>query len=300
MERIDPRLLAIAGAAFLSLSAIFVRVSGVEAGTAAFYRCLLALPILIPLALREKGGRRRPGLDLLAGAFLGLDLVFWGEAINRVGAGMATVLVNVQVVVLPLLALIVFRERPGRRFALALPLMLVGVAFAGARTLGADSLAGIAYGAGAGVLYAGYLFLTRVNGRDQDHRFRPLLLATVAAGAMSGLAGEVDVTPGWPALGWLAALAMSGQVCGWLLIGAALPRMRTETGGTLLLLQPILAVLLGAALLAERPTLLQLGGCALVIVAVWVTTRSTSVEGDAPAPVERRRDDQEDPVGSRM
>ncbi|MFC6936536.1 EamA family transporter [Actinomadura yumaensis] len=108
MERIDPRLLAVLGAAFISVSAIFVSLSGAAAGTAAFFRCALALPVLLPLALLERrrtAPRRRTGADLLAGALLGGDLVLWGASIAAVGAGVATVLVNVQVVVLPLLAL---------------------------------------------------------------------------------------------------------------------------------------------------------------------------------------------------
>lgn len=285
VERIDPRLLAVLGAAFISVSAIFVSLSGAAAGTAAFFRCALALPVLLPLALRERrrtAPRRRTGADLLAGALLGGDLVLWGASIAAVGAGVATVLVNVQVIVLPLLALAATGERPSRRFAFAVPVMLGGVALAGGLAdtgaRGSDPLRGVAYGAGAGVLYAGYLFLTRRAGEGQDHRYRPVLLSTLSAGAVSVVIGipwhGVDVAPGWTAFGWLAALAVTGQVCGWMLIGAALRRLPAETGGTLLLLQPILAVAFGAVLLGERPSPSQAAGCALVIAAVWLTGRA--------------------------
>ncbi|WP_262402439.1 EamA family transporter [Actinomadura sp. CNU-125] len=117
MRKIDPRLLAIAGAAFISVSAILFRLSGVSSGTGAFFRCALAMPVLLALALRERRRRGRAaggGLDVLAGVLLGVDLVLWGASIGLVGAGIATVLVNVQVVVVPLLAAAVFRERPSR------------------------------------------------------------------------------------------------------------------------------------------------------------------------------------------
>ncbi|MDL4776375.1 MULTISPECIES: DMT family transporter [Thermomonosporaceae] len=282
MERIDPRILLVAGAACLSVSAIFVSLSGVSAGTAALFRCALALPVLLPLFLwerrRSERGRRH-GADLLAGLLLGADLVLWGASITLVGAGIATVLVNVQVIVLPLLALAAFGERPSRRFVLAVPIMLGGVALAGglagAGAGGTDPARGLLYGAGAGVMYAGYLFLTRLAGRDGGRRFSPVFMSTLTAGAVSVVIGVpwngVDLTPGWAPFGWLAALAMSGQVCGWLLIGAGLSRVRAETGGTLLLLQPILAVLFGVVLLGERPTPWQIAGCALVVAAVRLT-----------------------------
>ncbi|GGV28057.1 hypothetical protein GCM10010182_58740 [Actinomadura cremea] len=312
MRTIDPRLLAIAGAAFISASAILFELSGVSSGTGAFFRCALALPVLLALAHRERrraGPGRGGGLDVLAGALLGADLVLWGAAIDRVGAGIATVLVNVQVVVVPLLALAVFRERPTRTFAAAVPAMLAGVALAaglaGHGHRAADPLLGALFGVGAGIAYGGYLFLTRLAGRDRPHRVRQVLMATVGAGAASVLIGGpwhgIDLTPGWTALGWLAALALTGQVCGWLLIGAALPRMRAEVGGALLLLQPVLAVLLGAIVLGERPGPLQLAGCALVIGAVRLTGRRaappprdagpgprTAVTKDAAAPEQVR------------
>ncbi|WP_372492428.1 DMT family transporter [Actinomadura litoris] len=279
MRTIDPRLLLVAGAAFISVSAILVALSGVSAGTAALFRCALALPVLAPLALRERrraGPRRRRGVDVAAGLLLGADLVLWGAAIGEVGAGVATVLVSVQVVVVPLLALAVHGERPTRAFAAAVPAMLGGVALAGGLAdtgpQAAGAVRGVLYGTSAGVTYAGYLFLTRFAGRGQPHRATPVLLATAGAGAASAALGipwqGVDLAPGWAALGWLAALAMTGQVCGWMLIGAALPRVRAETGGTLLLLQPVLAVVFGAVVLAERPSPAQIAGCVLVVAAV--------------------------------
>ena len=78
----------------------------------------------------------------------------------------------------------------------------------------------------------------------------------------------LDLTPGWPALGWLACLAVVGQLVGWLLIAAALPRMTATLGATLMLLQPIGAVLFGIVLLGETPSVLQLIGCAVVLAAV--------------------------------
>lgn len=292
---VDPRLLAVAGAGCISVSAILVKTSGTSAATAALFRCLLALPVLLPRALAERrrtGPRpwRRGVVDLGAGLLLGIDLVFWAMCIARLGAGIATVLVNVQVVIVPLLAWLVHRERMSVRFLAVVPAMLVGVALA-AGAVGSDaeaSFTGALLGVAAGAAYAGYLFLLRGGGDAVGHRVQPVTTATVGAAVAAlvlGLAtSSLDLTPGWPAWGWLAALALSGQVCGWLLITAALPRLRANVGPTLLLLQPVLAVLLSILLLGERPDAWQLAGCAVVVLGVWATTTGRAARRPAPAP----------------
>ena len=53
----SPVLLASLGAASISASAVLVKLANTGVATAAFYRCLLALPVLTALAVLEQ--RRR-------------------------------------------------------------------------------------------------------------------------------------------------------------------------------------------------------------------------------------------------
>src|SRR5262252_3309169 len=98
-----PVLLAGLGAACISASAVLIKLANTGTATAAFYRCLLALPVLAALAVleqRRRGPRPRNARlgALAAGVFLAIDLVLWNHAIADVGAGIATVLGNLQVV----------------------------------------------------------------------------------------------------------------------------------------------------------------------------------------------------------
>ncbi|MEV4148677.1 DMT family transporter [Amycolatopsis sp. NPDC049691] len=283
-ERIDPRLLAALGSFCISLSSVFIKVSHTSGSTSAFWRCLLALPVLFALAARE---RRKPGtaprvlLPLLAGVGLGLDFVLWGEAIPRVGAGIATVLLAVQVVIVPLLAFAFLRERPAKQFLFAVPVLLGGVVLAGgfaeSGSFGSDPVTGAVFAMLAGAGYAGYLFLIRLSG-GKGAQSQSLVLATLSAGAVAVVlgvpTGTLDLTPGAETFGWLVALAVVGQLIGWILISAALPRMPATTGATLMLLQPVGAVLLGIGLLGETPSVLQLIGCAGVVAAVCFAGRT--------------------------
>ncbi|MGH2678626.1 MAG: EamA family transporter, partial [Actinomycetota bacterium] len=98
-----PALAAVAGALCIAFSGIFVRLADVAPDTAAVFRCLFAVPAL---ALVAAGERRRFGprtrrdrfLAMVAGVFFALDLAFWHRSIEAVGAGLATVLGNLQVV----------------------------------------------------------------------------------------------------------------------------------------------------------------------------------------------------------
>ncbi|MFF9554684.1 EamA family transporter [Streptomyces albus] len=281
----NPVLLALVSSACISASAMFVKLADVTAGTAASLRCLLALVALVPLALVERrrlGPRsgRGPLLDVAAGALLGVDFVFWAQSIHDVGSAIATVLLNLQIAVFPLLALVLTRTRPGGRYWLALPFLLVGVALAsgaiGDPEPGTSPVTGIVYGATAGVAYAGYLFLTRLGGGG-PHTVHPVCVSTLSAAVTSGVLGAlwtgIQPLPGWGPFGWLALMALFGQVLSLILLGPALSRLAPATSAALLLLQPVLALVLGVAFLGERPTVTQFAGCALVVLAVWHTGR---------------------------
>ncbi|GIG64742.1 DMT family transporter [Phytomonospora endophytica] len=280
-----PVLLAVTGAAATSASAALIKLSGANPGTAAFLRCALALTVLVPLAVaehRRRGPRRARvvAADLAAGVLLGVDFVFFSVSIAEVGASIATVLISVQVIVFPLLAWRGGGPRPTTGFLFTIPVMLTGVAIAGGAlggsAPGGDPVTGIAAGTAAGVAYAGYLHLTRRSGAA-GHTIAPVAISTTAAAATAGIFGGLltgihlpDDPAAWA---WLATLALIGQVLAWILVTAALPRLTPGVGASLMLLQPVLAFGFGLAI-GERPTLVQVGGCVLVIAAVSVVTRT--------------------------
>src|SRR3954454_12839736 len=123
---------ALAGALTIAFSAILVRLAKVSPETAAFFRCAYAVPPLAALAWweRRRLGPRPVGssrLTALAGVLFAADLIFWHHAIGDVGAGLATVLGNLQVVVVAFVAWAVLGERPSSRVIAAVPIVLAGV-----------------------------------------------------------------------------------------------------------------------------------------------------------------------------
>jgi drug/metabolite transporter (DMT)-like permease len=282
-----PQLLAAMGAVAIAFSSILVRLADVAPATAAVFRCAYALPVLGVLAWYERRrlgprSRRATTLGVLAGLLFAVDLVTWHHAIDAVGAGLATVLANLQVALVPLLAWVILDERPGRRVLATLPVVVAGIALISGvledGAYGADPVAGAVFGVAAGLSYAGFLLLLRHGAAGGRRLAGPLFEVTLVAAVASAIAGPasggVDLVPSWPAHAWLVTLALTSQVLGWLLITTSLPRLASSTGSLLLTVQPVGSVLLGALLLGEAPSGLQLAGVALVLAGVLAVTSS--------------------------
>jgi drug/metabolite transporter (DMT)-like permease len=293
------RLLAIAGVVGISFSAIFVKEADVSPSTAAFFRNAYAVPVLFLVWLSIRSQDRRPAafrlMAVAAGVFLALDLTVWHRSIDLIGAGLATVLANTQVVFVGLIAWVYFRERPTRLALLTVPVVFAGVVLISglgrSDAFGDDPVPGVIFGVLSGIAYSGFLLLFRASNRDLAPVGGPLLDATVGAaiGALiAGVSSDPDFSFGfqWPEHGWLLALAMVAQVAGWLLIASALPRMPALETSVLLLLQPMLTVLWGLLIFTERLSALQWAGVVLVLGGVAALTLRGSVERPASAPAE--------------
>lgn len=280
-----PALGVLAGAVAIAFSGILYRLAEVSPSTGAFFRCLFALPPLWLLARWEDGrlGPRPAPLRRaawLAGAFFAADLILWHYSIEKVGAGLATVLGNTQVVLVGLLAWALFRERPARSSLLAIPVAMAGILLiSGALETGAygdDPGLGALYGVLTGIAYSGFLLALRHGSSDTRRVAGPLFDATLVSALVIvpvGLAlGELDFTPSLEATAWLILLALSSQVLGWLLITVSLGRLPTALTSVLLTLQPLLSVLFAAWIVDERPSVLQLIGAATILAGLVIAS----------------------------
>jgi len=274
-----PALAGILGALVIAFSAILVDLADVAPTTAAVWRCAYALPVLGVMAWWEDRrfgprSRRERQLAAAAGVLFAIDIVVWHYAIEDVGAGLATVLGNLQVVVVPFLALAVLGERVPRSILFALPPVCAGVLLVSGAledgAYGANPARGVLLGVATGLAYAAFLLVQRQGSMDLRRPagalFDMSLVATVVSLAIAFVLGVDDLAPAWPSAGWLIALALTSQVLGWLLISVSLPRLPAAMTSIILTVQPIGSVALGAVLLSQEPSALQLAGVALILV----------------------------------
>jgi drug/metabolite transporter (DMT)-like permease len=280
-----PVLAVLLGAVAIAFSGILFRLSHVSASTGAFYRCVFALPplwLLARLETRRYGPPRRRAVLLawVAGIFFAADLVLWHNGIEQVGAGLATVLGNTQVVMVGLLAWAILGERPHRSSLAAIPIVGFGVLLiSGALEQGAygsNPGLGVLYGVLTAIAYSGFLLVLREGSRDLRRPSGPLftatLVSTLGVAAIGAAVGDLDLTPSWAATGWLILLALSSQVLGWLLISTSLPRLPAVTTSIMLTFQPVCSVVFAALIVDESPSAVQLVGAACILVGLVTAT----------------------------
>ena len=273
-------LLALLGVLSISFSAVFVRLAAVSPVTATFYRAAYALPVLAVLWLAQRRGDRRAigerWVAVAAGVILAVDLSLWHESIAMLGAGLGTVIANVQVVFVAIAAWFLYRERPSSGRVAMIAIVLVGVALSSglgrADAYGDRPIAGAAVGVLAGLSYAAFLLVYRYANRTPGPRSGPLLDSTggMAVGALATVPFDprFTLTPHASAQLWLVLLALGSQVIGWLLIGTALPKLPAIETSVLLLGQPVFAVVWGVLIFGERLSALQWIGSVVVLAGV--------------------------------
>jgi drug/metabolite transporter (DMT)-like permease len=307
-----PTATALAGALCISTSAIVMKLAGSSASMLALGRSGFALPVLgLLLWLERRGGtggrtalpfrgvqggrppasNRARWLARTGGVFLAADLIMWSHSIDEIGAGLGTVLSNLQVLIVAGAGWLVLGERPRRSLLVAAPAMVLGLLLVGGVLsgggYGADPALGVVYGIGVAVFYSVYILLLRqaASGENSpvETLFEATLGAVVGAVVLGAALRDFRLGPAWPALGWLVVLALTSGVVGWLLLTISMPRLPAWLASSLLLVQPAGSVLLGAVILRERPTLPQLAGVIVMLGGVLIATRGTGGAREAIA-----------------
>ncbi|WP_435198771.1 DMT family transporter [Qipengyuania sp. 902] len=262
----------IAGNAALALGPWLVRLADTGPVSAAFWRLVLALPLMALLAWRARGKApldwRLAALCLVAGAFFAIDLASWHIGIEQTRLANATLFGNSGSVILMVWGLVAARRAPSGREGAGVLAALVGAAILLGRSLeiSTATFVGDLFCLAAGIFYAFYL-LPAQTARATLNPWLVLVLVGLAASplllGMAVLAGE-PILPG-PA-GWtpVLLLAFSSQIVGQGLLVFSLRHFPPLIIGMALLTQPALAGLVGWLAFGELLVPLDILGMALV------------------------------------
>lgn len=308
MAPADPRspprralLEMIAGAALISLTSVFVKLSNVGPSVSAFYRMAIGGAILfaIVVAMRrwQRLHLRNLAWMLVPALAFAADLMMWHRSILHVGPGLATLLGNFQVFIMAIAGWLLYRERLSVHFAVGVGLAMLGLYLLVGldwREVGADYRLGVLLGIGAGVAYAVYLLATRHAQRSGHLRvptMQLLCVSTLLSAVVLGIAVQVegdrfaipDAQTAWALLG----LAVVGQVIGWVLLLRAIPQLPASMVGLLLLLQPALSFVFDVVLFARPTRAVDWLGLGLSLAGIFIGTWRPSPAAE-PVPGERR------------
>ena len=275
------------GAVLISTSAVFVKWVHMGPTASAFWRMALAAAMLVPFVavasvranLHWRPKPRVLGLVAIAAVFFSLDLWMWHRSILYVGVGMATLLGNFQVFVLATYGAWMLGERGGWRLWVGLSLGIAGLAMMllpDWSTFDARFRAGVGFGLGTAAMYAGFLIAfrkaqgTRANTSNEALLLWMSVFTALLLLPMNWAGGETLVPS--RAIDWatLATYAFIAQVCGWLVIGRAMPHLTAGVLGLCLLLQPLLAYVWDMALFGTRLDAWGWIGLALSLVGIFL------------------------------
>jgi drug/metabolite transporter (DMT)-like permease len=285
------RVLALLGVLSISFSAVFIRLAGVSPVAATFYRAVYAIPVLVVISLtggRPARSRRDHLLAFVSGLFLAADLDLWHESIALVGAGLGTVIPNVQIVFVAIAAWWQHGQRPRAWTIAMIGVVLFGVTLtsglAQSNAYGTSPGLGVALGVAAGLCYAVFLIVFRAANKSLAPPSGPLLDATLgtAVGALlsAGFDRHFTLAVSAHAHLWLVALALVSQVMGWLFIATALPRLPAVETSVLLLVQPVFAIAWGVMFFGERQSPVQWIGSAIVLGGVAVLSMNLAASSE--------------------
>jgi len=280
-----------AGAIFIALSPIWVRVSEVGPTASAFWRVCLAVPLLWVLffSLKTKEtkslGTQWP-LLLVAGVAFAGDLAFWHWSIQYTSVANSTLLANLASIFVTLAAWLLWKQRPSGLFVAGLALALLGVALlvraslAGSTVTSPTALLGDALGVVTAIFYAWYLLSVKgLRDRGAGTLWLMAVTTTITAvillpvALVSGEALLPATSTGWLkllGLAWISHAAGQGLIAYAL---AQLPAGFTSVG---LLLQPVIAAVFAWILLGEPLVASQVAGGAVVLAGIYLARKASS------------------------
>lgn len=287
LSRAQGRALAalILGAVALGTSPLFVRVAETGPTATGFWRMLLALiPVYAVIHFTPAAGalhRRDAKLFFWPALMFALDLFFWQWAVHYTTMASATLLSNLAPVVVTLGAWLFLRERVTGRFLIAGAVALGGVVLlmGGNASLGQRFLWGDLMGAASALFYGGYmLFVARL--RD---RFATAVLTFWYSAICAALLLPVALLTGdrllpESAAGWatLFGLAFISHALGQGLVAYGFGHLPAAFSSLVVLIQPVVAALLGWLLLGEAQGPWQIMGGLLVLAGISLARNSAA------------------------
>ena len=274
----------IAGATLISTTSIFVKLAHVGPTMSGFYRMGFGGVMLLAglVALRQWQRVRASDVYwlIVPGVAFAVDLMLWHRSILYVGPGLATLLGNFQVFLMALAGFVIYRERLGWIFLAGVALAFVGLYLLVGldwSKVGAQYQLGVVLGIVTGVAYAVYMLATRHAQRGGHVRLAPAqllcvssLLSALVLALVAAAEGESFVLPDAQSWAALLALALFGQVFGWVLLTRAMPQLPASLIGLLLLLQPALSFVLDVILFARPTHVSDWLGVALSLAGIFI------------------------------
>ena len=278
-----------AGAITIGFAPILVRLSQVGPSATAFWRVLLALPVLWLWMSLEPGDpvrARRPATWtdyrrlFISGVFFTGDLAIWHWSIKYTTVANATLLVNFAPVFVTLVSWLFLRQRISFIFLTGLVAALLGatILIGASLELNPQYFLGDFLALVAAAFYGGYQLSVKYLRRE----FSVATIMSWNGLIMCAILLPVTLISGeafWPVnfQGWLVllSLALLIHIGGQGLIAFALAHLPATFSSVSLLLQPVMAAIFAWLLLSELLDAQQIVGGVIVLAGILIARRGS-------------------------
>lgn len=276
------KLMNLSAMAIFGTIGIFVRQIPLPSSLIALSRAAVGLVFLIlVLAVKKQRPdvsaiRKNLPLLLLSGIFLGANWIALFEAYRHTSIAVATVCYYMAPVIVLILSPWLLKERLTARHAVSLVCALIGMVLVTAPWDGGGSALGPALGLLAAALYAGVILTNRkLSGLTPfDTTLVQLAVSALVLTPYVLLTEDLpalSVTP--TAAGLLVLVGVIHTGLAYTLYFGSIPMLPARTVAMYGYLDPIIAVVLSALLLAEPLGVTEILGVALVLAATAVSER---------------------------
>lgn len=274
-------LLLILATLFTATSGVWIRLSAIGPVGTAMWRALLGIPILAAMG-SAKGVKGAPLKDilimLLAGAFLGGEIIFFNIGMVITNVANLHLLGNLTALVIVPVSYFVFKEEIPKLFFLGAGITIAGVVILvlGKNNPSPADYIGDIFGLIVAVLYGTYVLIT-YRMRDKYPSNSILYVATYSMFAVLAVATwfieGIEIPRTWDAIYPVLAYTFCLQVVGLNLVGHCSGHLRVNLASVITLMQPCFAGLYVFFLFGETLSIIEIIGMAIVILGVYITKR---------------------------
>tara|TARA_B100000959_G_scaffold191053_1_gene199741 strand:+ start:1338 stop:2246 length:909 start_codon:yes stop_codon:yes gene_type:complete len=285
-------LFVLFGAFIISFSPVMVSVSDLQPTVSAFYRVFIGSIFLLAMVLVNRQRYTNAFIVnpylIFAGIFFALDLWFWHRSILYIGPGMATLIVNFQIFIIPLLSFFVFSITPNRYQMIAILLGITGLYLT--MSYG-DSIShenirlGFIFGILTAFAYSAYILSLKKNNIEDEAESSPvtslLYVSIISALILFMVINYEGVSLGMNGPNNLYSMLAYGIIChvfGWYMIILGLKTVTATTAGIMLISQPIFSLIWDYLFFSRITTSIEIIGISMVIIAMIICVSAERYE----------------------
>jgi drug/metabolite transporter (DMT)-like permease len=287
---IRPYLGLAMGIVAVSFASIFIRLAEAPPLVIAASRLTIASLILAPAALIRARDELRAlnrgdlGLALLSGLFLGLHFATWISSLEYTSVASSVVFVDTSPLFVGLASHLLLKERVSRQMSAGIAVAVLGGIIIGYGDfgLGARELFGDFLALAGAMAVSGYFLVGRKLRRKLSLLSYIFLVYATAAAFLVVLClvtGHTFSGYSWQTYLMFLLLAVVPQIIGHSSFNWALRYLPATFVGVGTLGEPVGSTILAYFVLDEVPTLAKIGGGALILIGIYISSRAESAAG---------------------